>query len=431
MSHFDHEAKPSKKEEGLNLRGVKGHDASGAARLRLAAVGMEAEFELVVDGRPARPEKVFGDPRAFLGDDALHRTGTSYSLPNGGAVYFDTGVIEVATPAMEISRGCMARAGRSLWEAIGHVRSALDRWERRTGRDARLVGFSTHYNVSFTVPHDDPAGAGEDPTARSIERLALLLTHILPVPVMLLAANRRSSGIGVRPRGDRIEVTADFTPSAALMISAGTLIAGITRAVMRWPSYDLKQLDEHRIPRIVGFRPMKHTSRKGWLARKDTFPRNPFRTPLDATVWDVHPEFFGDEPAHPLALRAIGGIIAGRFTTQIRGLSDPFTVRLIRRVLRGSAPSLLDLDDRPPEYEDVGRLCLWDDLFPERILRRSRYERVLIRAIAGVPLRIGGEEFMPRGLRGWSEVVFRSASGELHAFPLDYLLAHIDEWERR
>jgi hypothetical protein len=418
--------KKYEKDERVSRRGVKGHDASGAARLRLAAVGMEAEFELVVDGKPARPEKVFGDPRAFLGQDALHRTGTSYSLPNGGAVYFDTGVIEVATPAMEISRGCMARAGRSLWEAIGHVRTALDQWERRTGRSARLVGFSTHYNVSFTVPEDGPAG-----DERTVERLALLLTHILPVPVMLLAANRRSSGIGVRPRGDRIEVTADFTPSAALMISAGTLIVGIARAVMRWPSYDLAALDEHRIPRIAGFRPMRHTSRKGWLARKDTFPRDPFQTGLDEPVWDVLPAFFGDDDPRALSLREIGGAVAGRFGRQIRSLSDPFTIRLIRRVLRGSAPSLMDLPERPPEYEDVGRLCLWDDLFPERILRRSRYERVLIRSIAGVPLRIDGQEYHPKALRGWSEVVFRGASGELHAFPLDYLLAHLDDWERR
>ncbi len=29
---------------------------------------------------------------------------------------------------------------------------------------------------------------------------------------MLVGANRRSTGIGVRPRGNRIEITADFTP---------------------------------------------------------------------------------------------------------------------------------------------------------------------------------------------------------------------------
>ena len=76
-------------------------------------------------------------------------------------------------------------------------------------------GFSTHYNVSFDVP------AGEAANGRTVERLAYLLTHVLAAPVMLLAANRRSTGIGVRPRGDRIEVTADFTPDAALMVGDG------------------------------------------------------------------------------------------------------------------------------------------------------------------------------------------------------------------
>ena len=37
--------------------------------------------------------------------------GTSYHLPTGGAVYFDTGVIEVATPVIEIERGCARACG--------------------------------------------------------------------------------------------------------------------------------------------------------------------------------------------------------------------------------------------------------------------------------------------------------------------------------
>ena len=106
-----------------------GKAESHPERLLLAAVGMEAEFTLKIDGRARRPERVFGDPRSFLSDDVMHRTGTSYHLPTGGAVYFDTGVIEVATPAMEIERGCAARAGRSLWEGIYEVRRGLDRWE--------------------------------------------------------------------------------------------------------------------------------------------------------------------------------------------------------------------------------------------------------------------------------------------------------------
>ena len=94
----------------------------------------------------------------------------------------------------------------------------------------RLVGFSTHYNVSFDLL------AGERSADRTVEKLALLLTYLLPAPVMLLAANRQSTGIGVRPRGNRIEVTADFTPDAALMIATATVIVGIVREVMTWPS---------------------------------------------------------------------------------------------------------------------------------------------------------------------------------------------------
>ena len=118
------------------------------APLALEAVGLEAEFELVVDGKATTPEKVFRDPRAFMAEPLMHRAGRSYALATGGAVYFDTGVIEVATPAVEVEPGCAARAGRSLWEAIHHVRDGLDAWEGRTGRDARLVGFSARVSPS-------------------------------------------------------------------------------------------------------------------------------------------------------------------------------------------------------------------------------------------------------------------------------------------
>ncbi|HEX5724849.1 MAG TPA: hypothetical protein VFX98_05255, partial [Longimicrobiaceae bacterium] len=142
--------------------------ARAAAPLRLAAMGMEAEFQVVVDGRPMRPEDVFGTPRAFVRGELMHRIGTSYHLPNGGAVYFDTGVIEVATPVIEIERGAAARAGRSLWEAILYLRGELDDWERRTGREVRLTGFSTHYNISFELPRE------EQGRSRTVQKLALL-----------------------------------------------------------------------------------------------------------------------------------------------------------------------------------------------------------------------------------------------------------------
>lgn len=400
------------------MQGPKKYDAPSAQqRLALAAVGMEAEFSLFVDDVPARPEEVFGDPRAFLGTSLMHRQGTSYHLPTGGAVYFDTGVIEVATPAMEIERGCAARAGRSLWESIGLVRTGLDAWERAHAGSCRLAGFSAHYNVSFDLPPERQANG------RSVERLAWLLAHILPVPVMLLAANRRSTGIGVRPRGDRIEVTADFTPSPSLMIATGTLVTGIIREVMTWQSYDPTELERRRIPMIRGVSPVPHTSRQGWLSRYDCYPLNPFTCDIDQDHWPTvqHGE---------LTLREIGGRVARAFWPSVRRLSDPFTFRLIGSILRGRSPSLLDLPDRPPAYDDVGRLCYWDQLFPEAQLARSRYERVLIRAISGQHLRLGRRRLRPVGMRGWSAVVFRGEHDDRReVIPVDNLIRHLDDWE--
>jgi hypothetical protein len=400
----------------------KGGSGGGAVRtserLELAAMGMEAEFSVTVDGEPTRPEDIFGSPRAFVRGNLLHRQGTSYHLPTGGAVYFDTGVIEVATPVIEIDRGAAARAGRSLWESILYLREELDHWESRTGREIRLTGFSTHYNVSFELPMHVQG------RNRTVRKLALLLSYILPAPVMLLATNKRSTGVGVRPRGDRIEITADFTPSASLMIATGTLIVGIVREVMTWPSFELEMLREKGIPVIAGYKPMKHTSRKGWLARNDCYPADPFAADIDDTTW---PTTDGRE----LSLRSIAGLIVKHFWHPIRRVSDPWTFRLIGSVMRGRAPSLLDLDDRPPEYDDVGRLCTWDNLFPESELSRSRYERVLIRAISGQKLSMHGRRFTPTGMKGWSAVVFRADDDHSrHVFGIDYLLGHLQDWER-
>lgn len=398
--------------------GVKkyGKAETSPETLMLAAMGMEAEFGVTVDGEKRKPEDLFADPRQFLGSDVMHRVGRSYHLWSGGAVYFDTGVIEVATPAMEIERGCAARAGRSLWEGILEVRSALDEWEEQEGKNLSLVGFSAHYNVSFEL------SAEEQGVDRTVEKLALLLTHILPVPVMLLAANRRSTGIGIRPRGDRIEVTADFTPSPALMIATGTLIVGITREVMTWPTFDLDYLDELDIPRIENFNIRPHTSRQGWLAHSDGYHRSPFTADIDEDKWPLRG---GGEAS----LRQIGRRITHHFWQPIRRISDPFSFRLIESVMKGRAPSLLDLPDRPVEYEDVGRLCRWDNLFPERRLSRSRYERVLIRAISGQELKVNGDWLVPVGMRGWSAVVFRNRTTKARvSLPIDVLVGYLDRW---
>ena len=373
------------------------------SRLRLAAVGLEAELSLYIDDVPEKPENVFGSPRTFIRGDLLHRVGTSYQLPTGAAVYFDTGVIELATPLIEIERGCIARAGRSLWESIGYVRRELDEWERRSHRRARLAGFSTHYNVSIDC---------ESPLGRPsrLDALARLLTYVLPVPVMLLATNRGSTGVGVRPRGDRIEVTADFTPDPRMMVATGTLVTGIIREMTTWRSFALGSLRRRRLPRIRGFKPMPHTSRKGWLARYDCYPANPFTTDPDT-------------------LRPVASRIFEYFREPIARVADPFSLRLIEAVLRGDAPSYLDGDDRPPEYEDVGRPARWEPFYSAALVERSRLEQIVMHALSGDKLRLDGIDYTPTGMQGWSRIVFRrDADGARKVMPLEDLLEYLPEW---
>src|SRR6266436_4579999 len=205
-------------------------------------IGLEAEFNLFVNGRRRRPEKVFGDPSRLVRRRMIRRTGKSFQSPAGGAIYFDTGVIEVATPIVELEPGCCYRATRSLWEQIRFLRAELDHWARRNGCRCRLQGFSTHYNFSFPNARKSKF--------RNATKLAYLLAHILPVPVILLAANRKSSAVGVRPRGNRIEVTVDFTPDPALMLATCAFIAGAMETVLRWGDFGLKRLGRHSLSRM-------------------------------------------------------------------------------------------------------------------------------------------------------------------------------------
>jgi hypothetical protein len=198
----------------------------------------------------------------------------------------------------------------------------------------------------------------------------------------------------------------------------------VVREVMTWPSYDVRELGKHEIPVISGFHPVPHTSRKGWLARFNSYPENPFTCDIDAKMWQT--ERHGER-----SLRAIAGATVRHFLRSIRRVSDPFTFRLIGAVMSGRSPSLLDLEDRPPEYEDVGKLCAWDEVSPPARLARSRYERVVIRAVSGQQLRIRGQRLRPVGMSGWSAIVFQREDERREVIAIDDLIEHLDDWERQ
>lgn len=450
--------------------------------LRMPVIGLEAEFRVFVDGDEVVPEEYWRTPSGFIQRPLLYRSSKASQLPTGGAVYFDGGVLEVVTPVIEIAPQCTARAVRSLWEQIGFVRDQLDGWESRNGKEVRLQAFSCHFNISYEIARR------ERNRNRTIQKLALLLAHLLPLPVMVTGTNRRSTGLGVRPRRDRIEITLDFTPDPGLMAATTALIVGIVRSVIAWPSYRVEELDARRIPTVAGLVPGKHATRNGWITREFHFPHNPFTTSPDAAVWRMH-------DGRTLSSRQVALEIATAFAESIRRHGDPFSVRILFALLTGSIPSLLDLPDRPPAYDDVGREVRWGTTLPELInfqhamqdessaaplrrradldeklappwrgdsadrrrrvtlpprierraaderrsaaiappssrLGRSEYEKVFRQLGSGKHLRIGAETLTPVAVRGWYHAVFRNAGGEERLLSIDQVLEHMTGWRQ-
>ena len=329
-----------------NVKAESGFDrVLSETKLDMPVIGMESEFNVWLDEVEINPEPYFQHPSTFIDGPLLKREKSSVQLPTGGAVYFDRGVIEVVTPVIELAPHCTARMVRNLWEQIGFVRDELTKWGERTRHNVRLKAYSSHYNISHERMHDE-------------KKLALLLSYLLPVPIMVAGANRRSTGVGVRPRGGRIEVTVDFTPDPGLMVATATLIVGIVRAVMEWPSYDLSMLKEMPLPVVAGVIPGKHTTRKGWLTKDFHYPRSPYTADIDAPAWT-------DQFGRTMSLRQMAFEVAWFFRKSIRKYSDPFSFRLLFAVLEGRAPSLLDLPDRPLAYDDVGNLARWGMVIDE------------------------------------------------------------------
>jgi hypothetical protein len=380
--------------------------ASGATPKR-AVIGLEAEFNLLINGRRQRPESIFGTPSRLVRRRMIPRTGKSFQLPAGGAIYFDTGVIEVATPIVELEPGCCYQATRLLWEQIRYLRVELDHWEKRHKCHCQLQGFSTHYNFSFPDSRRSKL--------RNATKLAYLLAHILPAPVILLATNRQSSAVGVRPRRNRVEVTVDFTPDPVLMLATCVFIAGVVETVLRWQDFGLRQLQGHRIPRVALFQLRKHSSRRGWRVTADSLGQNPFASDVNKPLWKLR-------DGRRLSLRGIAAETLRPFQRRISKIADSIALEHIGAVFAGDARSLLDFEKRPDAYDDVGHTIDWGRRRMRR-WRRSKYEKVIHRVIARERMSIGQKRYQVDRMNGWYEVEFREVGTKRRrTFNLDELV---------
>jgi len=240
-------------------------------------------------------------------------------------------------------------------------------------------------------------------------------------------------------------------------------------------------LAEHGIPLLIGVTPGKHPTRNGWILRNFHFPRDPFTGDIDAPSWQT-------SGGTMKSLRQIAYETVMVFRDAIRRVSGPFSYRLLLSVMRGETPSLLDLDDRPAVYDDVGRSTRWGSVLPELEnfsalmhdddnatstprrrrtdideklappwsgelaerrgrtrrsgerrqlpqlapsprLTRSAYEKVFLKLGDGRQLRIDNEILTPVKVKGWYHSVFRDRKGDERLLSIDQLLKYMGSWE--
>ena len=280
--------------------------------------------------------------------------------------------------AADRARAWMHRARGAIAVGIDRASSAASSTRGSSGRAAARGSSDSARTTtcrSIRCIRSSALGAVEP---SKLDALARLLTYVLPAPVMLLATNRESTGVGVRPRGDRIEVTADFTPDPTMMVAAGSLITGIIREMATWPSFELATLAAPRTAAHARFAPMPHTSRKGWLARFDCYPCESVHVRCRTT------------------LRPIATQIFSYFRRPIARVADPFSLRLIAAVLE-RAFAVVSGSRRAPRRVRRCRTALHagSRSIQTCCVERSRLEQIVMHALSGDKLRLDGSDYTP------------------------------------
>src|SRR5437773_10537989 len=198
------------------------------------------------------------------------------------------------------------------------------------------------------------------------------------------------------------------------MLATCAFVAGAVETVVRWKDFGLRQLNRNGIPRVTPFRLRKHSSRRGWRVTADSLGQNPFTSDTNAPLWKLR-------DGRMLSLRAIAAEILTPFRRRIRQVSDSNTLEHITAVFAGDARSLLDFQERPETYDDVGRAIDWGRR--TRRWSRSKYEKIIHQVIAREPMRIGQKRYRADRMNGWYQVDFREVGTKRRCtFNLDELV---------
>ena len=211
-----------------------------AQRIRAPRVGIEHEFEVTLHGKPIDfrrllPQLLVGQVRADPADPLATR------MP-WGVITADGLEAEIATAPIEVTPGFVARAVDATIEAGRALREACP-------ADHRLIGFSTHISVSWTVRRDD--------------RLARTWASVFAPVLMLMLDQPTSPGLVVRPRPGRLELCGEYA-SGDQLAAALAFAAASVRAIQRIPRRELRKW-------FVDMSMQPSLDRYGWYIDRTSF----------------------------------------------------------------------------------------------------------------------------------------------------------------
>jgi hypothetical protein len=143
--------------------------------------------------------------------------------------------------------------------------------------------------------------------------------------------------------------------------------------------------------------------------------QNPFASDVNKPLWKLR-------DGRRLSLRAIAAETLRPFQRRISKIADSIALEHIAAVFAGDARSLLDFEQRPDAYDDVGHTIDWGRRQMRR-WRRSKYEKVIHRVIARERMSIGQKRYQVDRMNGWYEVDFREVgTRRRRTFNLDELV---------
>ncbi|MFA5084003.1 MAG: hypothetical protein WC475_01280 [Candidatus Paceibacterota bacterium] len=157
-------------------------------------IGIENEFQLMKGNRYMNFGNYFRDFKKAYSKKYFGKSGTAMRTVSGTSIYNDIQEPEVCIPPVKIEKGAATNASDLLYLARKELIDFMKPLKKEKNLD--LIGYTSHFSITNSI--------GIIYGGNTMEHMT--------VPYSLLCLNPTSTGIGLRPKDERLELVGDFIP---------------------------------------------------------------------------------------------------------------------------------------------------------------------------------------------------------------------------